>query len=103
MQDVDDLPRQALELVVQVVREMVDALVRALHPEADLGQVLGVLDPDLVEFAANLAQKFFQLLLERRPPLEVVKHLEKDSAAASTSQAESRAVSGIGTSCARTK
>ena len=60
------------------MREVVDALVRALDSAADLGEVLGVLDADLVELAANLAQEFFQLLLKRGAALEVVEDLEED-------------------------
>ena len=72
VQDVDDLAGQALQLVVKVVRQVVDALVRALDPAADFRQVLGVLHPDLVELATNLAQEFLEFLLERRPALEMV-------------------------------
>ena len=78
MQDVDDLAGQALEFVVEIVREVIDALVRALDAAADFSEVLGVLEPYLVELAANLAQEFFQLLLERGPALEVVEDLEKN-------------------------
>ena len=78
VQDVDDFAGQTLELVVEVVCEVVDTLVRTLDAGADFGQVLGMLDTDLVELAANLAQEFFQLLLERRPALEVIEDLEED-------------------------
>ncbi len=60
------------------MREVVDALVRALDAAADFGQVLGVLDADLVELAANLPQQFLEFLLERRLALEVVEDLEEN-------------------------
>jgi hypothetical protein len=56
VQDVHDFARQALELVVEVVREVIDPLVRALDPDTDLGEVLGLLVAELVELGAQLAQ-----------------------------------------------
>ena len=53
VQDVDDLAGQALEFVVEVVGEMVDALVRAFDPAADFGEVLGLLAAELVELACG--------------------------------------------------
>ena len=78
VEEIDDLARQALELVVEVVGEEVDALVRALDAAADLGKVRRLLVADLVELRADLAQEFLELLLERRLALEVVDDLEED-------------------------
>ena len=72
-------PGRRWEFVVEVVGEMVDTLgVRALDAAADLGEVLGLLEAELVELGAQLAQEFFELLLERRAALEVVDDLEED-------------------------
>lgn len=78
VEDVDDFAGEALELVVEVVGEMVDALVGALDAAADLGEVLGVLEAELVELGADLAQEFFEFLLEGGAALEVVDDLEED-------------------------
>jgi hypothetical protein len=78
VEEIDDLARQALELVVEVVGEEVDALVRALDAAAHLGEMRGLLVPELVELRADLAQEFLKLLLERRLALEVVDDLEED-------------------------
>ncbi len=78
VQDVDDLPGQPLQLVVEVVREVVDPLVRAFDPPAHLGDMLGLLDAELVELGADLPHELFQLLFEGRPALEVIEELEED-------------------------
>ena len=39
MQEVDDLAGQPLEFVVEIVGEKIDALVRALDPAANLGEI----------------------------------------------------------------
>jgi hypothetical protein len=78
VEEVDDLAGEALEFVVEVVGEVVDPLVRAFHTEPDFAEVLGLLVADLVELGAQLAQEFFQFLLERRAALEVVDDFEED-------------------------
>ena len=78
VQEIDDLAGQALQLVVEVVGEEVDALVGALDPAADLGEMGGLLVAQLVELGADLAQQFLEFLLERGLALEVVDDLEED-------------------------
>ena len=57
---------------------LIDALVRALDADPDLREVLALLEAELVELAADLPHELLQLLLQRRPPLEMVQHLEKN-------------------------
>jgi hypothetical protein len=78
VEEVDDFAGEALEFVVEVVGEEIDALVGALDAAANLGEVLGLFLADLVEFGAELAQEFFEFLLEGRTSLEVVDDLEED-------------------------
>jgi hypothetical protein len=78
VEDVDDFAGEALELVVEVVGEVIDALVGAFDAAADFGEVLGLLEAELVELGAQLAQEFFEFLLERGAALEVVDDLEED-------------------------
>jgi hypothetical protein len=78
VEDVDDFAGEALEFVVEVEREVVDALVRAFDAVADFGEVLGLFVAELVEFRAQLAQEFLEFLLERGPPFEMVENLEED-------------------------
>ena len=78
VEEVDDLAGEALELVVEVVGEEIDPLVRALDAAANFGEVFGLLVAQLVEFDPRLAQKFFELLFERGTALEMVDDLEED-------------------------
>ena len=71
-------PGQALQLVVQVVGQQVDALVRALDAPAHFAQVGRLLVAQLVQLRADLAQQLLQLLFQRRLALEVVDDLEED-------------------------
>jgi hypothetical protein len=50
---------------------------RALDPAPHLGEMLRLLVAQLVQLGPELAQQFFQLLFQRRPPLEMVDDLEK--------------------------
>jgi hypothetical protein len=77
VQQIDDLAGEPLEFVVEVVGEKIDALMRALDPSADFAEMFGLLVADLVELGPELAQQFFQLLFERRTPLEMVDDLEE--------------------------
>ncbi len=56
VEEVDDFAGEALEFVVEVVGEEVDALVGALDAGADFGEVGGLLVAELVELGADLAQ-----------------------------------------------
>jgi hypothetical protein len=78
VEEIDDFAGEALEFVVEVVGEVVDALVGAFDAEADFVEVLGLLVADLVELGAELAQEFLEFLFERRAPLEVVDDLEEN-------------------------
>ncbi len=78
VEEIHDLAGESLELVVEVVREKIDALVRALDPRADLGQVLGLLVAQLVQFRPELAQQLFEFLFQGGTALEVIDDLEKD-------------------------
>ena len=78
MEEIDDFAGEALEFVVEIVGEEIDALMGALDAAADFGEVLGLLVAQLVELGAELAQQFFEFLLERGPALEVVDDLEED-------------------------
>ena len=64
MEEIDDFAGQALEFVIEIVGEEIDALMRALHPAADLDQMLGLFVAHLIQFGAKLAQQFFELLFE---------------------------------------
>ena len=64
VEEIDDFAGEALEFVVQVVGEVVDALVGAFDAEADFVEVFGLFVADLVELGAQLAQEFFEFLLE---------------------------------------
>ena len=78
MQQVHDVAGEPLQFVVEVVGEMIDALVGAIDAAADLGEMIGLLVAQLVQLGPKLPQKFFQLLLEGRAPLEMVDDLEED-------------------------
>ncbi len=78
MEDVDDFAGKALEFVVEVVGEVVDALVGAFDAETDFGEVFGLLDAELVEFGTELAEELFEFLLERGATLEVIDDFEED-------------------------
>jgi hypothetical protein len=78
VQQIDNLAGEALEFVVEIVGEVIDALVRAIDTSADFGEVLGLFMARLVHLGPELAQQFLEFLLERRPPLEVVDDFEKD-------------------------
>ena len=78
MEKIDDFAGQALEFVVEIVGEKIDALVGALDPAADLGDMFRLLVAQLVEFRAELAQQFFELLFERGTAFEVIDDLEED-------------------------
>jgi hypothetical protein len=77
VEQIDNLAGQALEFVIEVMGEKIDALVRALDPAADFGEMFGLFAADLVELGAELAQQFFQFLFERGTPLEMVDDLEE--------------------------
>jgi hypothetical protein len=78
VEEVDDFAGEALEFVVEVVGEQIDALVRALDAVANFGEVLGLFVADLVEFRSELAEQFFEFLFQRGAALEMVDHLEED-------------------------
>ncbi len=78
MEEIDDLAGQALELVVEVVGEEIDTLMRALDPAAHFGEMLRLLVTHLVEFGAELAKQFFEFLFERGPAFEVVDDFKED-------------------------
>jgi len=78
VEQVDDLAGEALQLVVQIVGEEIDALMGALHAGAHLGQMFRLLVAQLVQLGPQLAQQFLQLLFQRRTPLEMVDDLEED-------------------------
>jgi hypothetical protein len=77
VEEIDDVAGQALEFVVEIVGEMIDALVGALDPAADFGEVFRLLVTQLVELGPELAQQFFEFLFQRRTPLEMVDDLEE--------------------------
>jgi hypothetical protein len=78
VEEVDDFAGEPLEFVIEVVGEVVDALVGAFDAVADFGKVLGLLLADLVEFGAELAQEFLEFLFERGAAFEVVDDFEED-------------------------
>ena len=103
MEDVDDLAGEALQLVVEVMGKVIDALVGALDPAAHLGEMLGLLVAELVELGPELAQQFFEFLLKDGRRLKWSMTLRKTrriaaSAAASINHEERCSASGEGTS-----
>jgi hypothetical protein len=78
VEEVDDFSGEALEFVVEVVGEMVDALVGAFDAGADFAEMLRLLVADLVEFRAELPEQFLEFLFERGAALEVVDDFEED-------------------------
>jgi hypothetical protein len=77
MQQIDDLAGQPLKFVVQIVGEKIDPLMRALHAAANLGEIFRLLVAQLVKLGPELAQQFFELLFQRRTPLEMVDDLQE--------------------------
>lgn len=78
MQQIDNFCRQPLQLVIEIVRQKIDALVRALHPRPDFGKMRRLLVPQLIQLGPDLAQQLLQLLFQRRTPLEMVDDLEEN-------------------------
>jgi hypothetical protein len=78
VEEVDDFAGEALEFVVEIVGEEIDALMSALDAAADFGEVLALLVAELIELGAELAQQLFEFLLEGGAALEVVDDFEED-------------------------
>ncbi len=78
VEEVDDFAGEALEFVVEVVGEEIDALVGAFDAGADFGEMFGLFVTELVEFSPKLAEELFEFLFERGAALEVVDDLEED-------------------------
>jgi hypothetical protein len=78
VEEIYDFSGEALEFVVEVVRQQIYPLVSTFDPAANLGEMLGLLVTELIELGAQLAQKFLEFLFQRGSTLEVVDHLEKD-------------------------
>ncbi len=108
VEEIDDFPGQAPEFVVEVVGQKIDALVCALDAPAHLGEMRRLLVAELVELRTDLAQQFFEFLLERGLALEVVDDLEKDEKDRTEGRridepgGKVRSHPAAGTSCAKT-